>query len=99
MSTRKPLEPSEDSREASDSQIGVVRAREIKVVKPAAKEALSASTDIAESCAPSSGMPFVDLHEKADDSSSAKTMLRRALAQNTDENTFKESDTHCVQAE
>lgn len=93
---RKTLKPSEDFQRASDNMIEGVSAREITVVKQAAKAPVAVKTGIAENGDPNSDMFVVDLDEMVDGSSSSKATRSRALAEARDENAFNEAPAHCV---
>lgn len=87
----KTAELSKDFRRATDSLIEVVTAREVIVVKGAAKAALDVSIGIAENGGPRSDMSVVELDKKADGNSSAKVRLSRSFARTRDENACKDA--------
>lgn len=85
------LEPSENFWGGNDNLIGVVRVRNVTVVKRAAKAALADNMCIAENGGFSTDMLVVDLDEKGDGSSRAIATLSSSSVEIGDESTFKEA--------
>lgn len=92
----KFLELSEDFWGANDTLIEVLSAREVMVVNITMKASLIVNSGTAENGSSSNDMFVVDVDEKSDGSSRAKTTLSRGAAKTTDENAPEASAAYCV---